>query len=75
MSKALMIVCAVFFFTSCANDGGRTEQKLDSLERKIDTTLDRAADSLEVKAKALRDKVRTKLRDAKDTLQARDSIR
>ncbi|HVG12663.1 MAG TPA: hypothetical protein VM843_06635 [Flavisolibacter sp.] len=75
MSKALMIGCVLFFFTSCANDGKGTEEKLDSLEQKIDTTLDRAADSLAVKAKVLSDKVRSKLREAKDTLQARDSIR
>jgi ElaB/YqjD/DUF883 family membrane-anchored ribosome-binding protein len=75
MSKALMVVCVLFFFTSCANDGARTEKQLDSLEQKIDTTLDRASDSLEVKAKDLRDKVRSKLSEAKDSLKARDTIR
>jgi hypothetical protein len=74
MKKLFAVVSLTVGLTACVNDGVKTEQRLDSLEQKIDTTLDKASDSLEARAKVIRDKIKRGLRSIEDSINKKDSI-
>ncbi len=74
MKKGVAIVCLVFVATACANEGSDTDRKLDSLELKIDTTLDKAADSIKAKALDLKEKIKEEWNDAKDSSHKKDTV-
>lgn len=76
MKKLTGLLMLALVFTACNNDGAetKTEQKLDSLSEKIDTTLDKAWDTTKVRAKALKEKIREKLDNDKDSIKAKDSL-
>lgn len=59
---------------SCTNNGGTTQQKIDSLEEKIDTTLEKAADSISAKAKMLKEKIKEGWENRKDSAGRIDSL-
>jgi hypothetical protein len=74
MKKLFAVLSLTVGLTACVNDGVKTEKKLDSLEQKIDTTLDKASDSLEARAKVIGDKIRKGLRSIEDSINKKDSI-
>lgn len=76
MKKLTGLLMLALVLTACNNDGAetKTEQKLDSLSEKIDTTLDKAWDTTKVRAKALKEKIREKLDNDKDSIKAKDSL-
>ena len=59
--------------SACNNQDGSREQKLDSLNQRIDTTLDKAWDSTKEKAKELKDKVSEEWKELKDSGRNRDT--
>lgn len=73
MFKYLVICIVAISLVACNNEGSVTEEKIDSLNERIDTTLDKAWDSTKAKAKELRDKVKEELSEKKDSVR-KDSI-
>ena len=73
MFKYLIICIVAISLVACNNEGSVTEEKIDSLNERIDTTLDKAWDSTKAKAKELRDKVKEELSEKKDSVR-KDSI-
>jgi ElaB/YqjD/DUF883 family membrane-anchored ribosome-binding protein len=62
--------------SSCNDEGTAADRKLDSLQleldtlgQKIDTTLDKAWDSTKVKAKILKEKIKDRLEENKDSIK------
>lgn len=75
MRSWFLVGVVMMVFASCTNDGGTTQQKFDSLEKKIDTTLEKAADSINVKAKELKERIKDKWDDRKDSADKQDFIK
>lgn len=75
MKNWFLAVLGVVVFASCVNEGGSTQQKIDSLEQKIDTTLERAGDSISAKAKVLKEKIKDGWENRKDSANRPDSLR
>lgn len=73
MFRFLVICILALSIASCNNQGSITEEKIDSLNERIDTTLDKAWDSTKAKAKELREKVKEEWNEGKDSLN-KDSI-
>lgn len=61
-------------FSACNSDVSITESKIDSLNEKIDTSLDKAWDSTKAKAVELKDKAKEEWKDLKDSTDHNDSI-
>lgn len=74
MKKTAFVVLMAVFALSCNNEGGITEQKLDSLEERIDTTADKVWDSTKAKAKELKERIEQKLEN-RDSLKRKDTTR
>ena len=75
MRSWFLVGVVMMGFASCTNDGGTTQQKIDSLEQKIDTTLEKAADSINVKAKELKERIKDKWDDRKDSAGKQDFLK
>jgi outer membrane murein-binding lipoprotein Lpp len=73
MKKMVLAGTVLLVLVSCTNEGGTTEQKIDSLEQKIDTTLQKAQDSIAVKAQILKERIQDKWKNRKDSVNRRDS--
>ena len=73
MARLLIICLLTISFVACNNQGSVTEGKIDSLNERIDTTLDKAWDSTKAKAKELREKVKEEWNERKDSVR-KDSI-
>jgi hypothetical protein len=56
MNRLLILFLALFLF-SCGNEATSPGQKLDTLLKKIDTSVERLGDSTKVEFRKLRDKV------------------
>ena len=71
MKKFLGVLIVAGLLTACNENGGSTEDKLDSLGKKIDTTAERIWDSTKEKAKDIKNEVEERLEnrdsDKKDT--------
>ena len=74
MFRYLVICILVISLAACNNQGSITEEKIDSLNERIDTTLDKAWDSTKAKEKELRDKVKEEWNEEKDSVR-KDSIK
>ncbi len=79
--RRLICILIVCLLGSCNNDGSSTEIKFDSIGReldtlgkKIDTTLDKAWDSTKEKAKDLKNMIEIKLDKRNDSIQIKDSL-
>lgn len=64
----------ILILWSCNNQGTVTQEKIDSLNEKIDTSLDKAWDSTKAKAKELRDKVKEEWNESRDSSNKKDSV-
>ena len=66
-----MIGCLV---TACNNGGSSTENKLDSIGKKFDSSAARIWDSTKEKARAIKERVENKL-EQRDSVQKTDTIK
>jgi hypothetical protein len=57
MKRLVTFVVIGALFTACNEEGSSRERKLDSLERRIDTTAEKVWDSTKAKAKDLKDRI------------------
>ena len=73
MFRLLIFCFLTISIVACNNQGSVTEGKIDSLNERIDTTLDKAWDSTKAKAKELREKVKEEWNEKKDSV-SKDSI-
>lgn len=76
MRRVLSICALIILISSCNDEGTPADRKLDSLQleldtmgQKIDTTLDKAWDSTKVKAKILKEKIKDRLEENKDSIK------
>lgn len=74
MKNGFLVVAGLLVFASCTNDERSTQQKIDSLEQKIDTTLEKVSDSISAKAKVLKEKIKDKWENRKDSANRHDSL-
>ena len=72
--RKLLIFSMILILWSCNNQGTVTQEKIDSLNEKIDTSLDKAWDSTKAKAKELRDKVKEEWNESRDSANKKDSV-
>ena len=60
--------------SACNENGDSTERKLDSLERRIDTTAEKVWDSTKAKAKDLKERIEEKFEE-RDTVHRADTVK
>jgi hypothetical protein len=72
MKKILGILSVALVMTACNNDGGSTEEKLDSLGNKIDTTAEKVWDSTKETYKDVREEVKDRL--DRDSAERKDTV-
>ena len=72
--RKLLIFSMILILWSCNNQGTVTQEKIDSLNEKIDTSLDKAWDSTKAKAKELRDKVKEEWNESRDSSNKKDTV-
>lgn len=70
-SVGFLLFCMVL--TGCNENGDSTERKLDSLERRIDTTAEKVWDSTKSKAKELKERIENRL-ERRDSVKNDDTI-
>jgi hypothetical protein len=57
MKKSVLSVVVVLSIIACNNDGNRTDNRMDSIRLRFDSSADRAWDSTKAKAKEIKDRV------------------
>jgi hypothetical protein len=57
MKRFLLLVLVVFAITACNNEGNRSDNRMDSIRLRVDSSADRAWDSTKAKAKEIKDRV------------------
>lgn len=57
MKRLIALLVLGMGFTACNEEGSPTERKLDSLERRIDTTAEKVWDSTKARAKDLKERI------------------
>ena len=60
--------------SACNETGDSTERKLDSLERRIDTTAEKVWDSTKARAKDLKEQIEEKL-EQRDSVHRTDTVK
>jgi hypothetical protein len=73
MNRIASILALSVLFAACNENNGSTEQKIDSLERRIDTTAEKVWDSTKAKAKELKDRIEQRF-DNRDSTVRRDTL-
>jgi len=68
MKRILCTTGLAFLLVSCDNNGGTTEQKLDSLGEKLENAAENTWDSTKEKAKELKDRIENRL-DRRDSAE------
>jgi|GEM_PF-1841399 len=78
MKKALALFVILGFLTACNNEAGNAGDKVDSLEQRKDTLLDRVdstkeakIDSIENKTEQLKDKFDSTIEAKKDSVKGK----
>jgi hypothetical protein len=57
MMRAILLVFVVLSIIACNNEGSRTDNKMDSIRLKFDSSADRAWDSTKAKAREIKERV------------------
>lgn len=74
MKQLIGILVAGVLLSACNENGDSTERKLDSLERRIDTTAEKVWDSTKAKAKDLKERIEEKFEE-RDTVHRADTVK
>jgi hypothetical protein len=74
MKKAGFAVLTGCLMMACNNSGSSTENKLDSIGKKFDSSATRVWDSTKEKARAIKERVENKL-EQRDSVQKTDTIK
>ena len=72
MKKAGFVILMGCLMGACNNNGSSTENKLDSIGQKLDSSAGRVWDSTKAKAKDLKERIENKL-EQKDSAQKADT--